>query len=186
LITHGSQLISLYRDETNVQIPDPIAVVHTGRRGHPQKVINLAYLTEAMAHHHNITISGLVRVIGVHCHTLRYYMNLHGVHHQFSALSNADLDLLVKRFKHVKPEAGIRYLVGFLRSHGLRVQWRRVVSSLKRVDPVGQVLHQRKAVQRRKYSVQRPNSLWHLDGHHKLISWGIVIHVFIDGYSRTV
>ena len=28
-----------------------------------------------------------------------------------------------------------------------------------------------------------PNSLWHIDGHHKLIRWRIVIHGGIDGYS---
>ena len=29
-----------------------------------------------------------------------------------------------------------------------------------------------------------PNSLWHIDGLHKLIRWRIVIHGGIDGYSR--
>ena len=29
-----------------------------------------------------------------------------------------------------------------------------------------------------------PNSLWHIDGHHKLIGWRIVTHGGIDGYSR--
>ncbi|ESK81644.1 hypothetical protein Moror_3251 [Moniliophthora roreri MCA 2997] len=28
--------------------------------------------------------------------------------------------------------------------------------------------------------------MWHLDGHHKLIRWGIVIHGIIDGFCRTV
>ncbi|KAL4063011.1 hypothetical protein V8B97DRAFT_1843938, partial [Scleroderma yunnanense] len=28
--------------------------------------------------------------------------------------------------------------------------------------------------------------LWHIDGHHKLIWWGIVIHAFIDGFCQTV
>ena len=30
-----------------------------------------------------------------------------------------------------------------------------------------------------------PNSLWHIDGNHKLIRWRIVIHGGIDGFSRT-
>ncbi|KAK0522649.1 hypothetical protein OC835_006506 [Tilletia horrida] len=30
------------------------------------------------------------------------------------------------------------------------------------------------------------NSLWHLDGHHKLIRWRMVIHAAIDGKSRLV
>ena len=28
------------------------------------------------------------------------------------------------------------------------------------------------------------NSLWHIDGNHKLIRWRIVVHGGIDGYSR--
>ena len=29
-----------------------------------------------------------------------------------------------------------------------------------------------------------PNSLWHIDGYHKLIRWRILIHGGVDGYSR--
>ncbi|EEB95460.1 hypothetical protein MPER_05571, partial [Moniliophthora perniciosa FA553] len=39
---------------------------------------------------------------------------------------------------------------------------------------------------REEYRVPRPNAMWHLDGHHKLIRWGIVIHGIIDGFCRTV
>ncbi|KAJ7580486.1 hypothetical protein C8J56DRAFT_732946, partial [Mycena floridula] len=58
---------------------------------------------------------------------------------------------------------------------------RRVTASLKRVDNLGRTLRNNQTIRRRKYSVKRPNSLWHLDGHHKLIRWGIVIHGFVDG-----
>lgn len=34
--------------------------------------------------------------------------------------------------------------------------------------------------------MEGPNSVWHVDGHHKLIRWRIVTHGCIDGYSRTV
>ncbi|KAF8991330.1 hypothetical protein BDQ17DRAFT_1255009, partial [Cyathus striatus] len=47
-------------------------------------------------------------------------------------------------------------------------------------------LQQRRAIKRQTYRVKRPNSVWHLDGHHKLINWGIVIHGMVDGYSRMV
>ncbi|KAI9569823.1 hypothetical protein HD554DRAFT_2019662, partial [Boletus coccyginus] len=36
------------------------------------------------------------------------------------------------------------------------------------------------------YYVKCPNALWHIDGHHKLICWGIVIHGIIDGFCRMV
>lgn len=39
---------------------------------------------------------------------------------------------------------------------------------------------------RRTYSVPWINALWHIDGHHKLIPWKIVIHGGIDGFSRMV
>ncbi|KAH7919858.1 hypothetical protein BV22DRAFT_967275, partial [Leucogyrophana mollusca] len=85
-----------------------------------------------------------------------------------------------------KPESGFRYLVGFLRSHGIRVQRQILWKSLRHVDRLGRRLRERQVIRRRKYRVTRPNALWHLDGHHKLIRWGFVIHGFIDGYCRTV
>ncbi|KAJ7588143.1 hypothetical protein C8J56DRAFT_713815, partial [Mycena floridula] len=65
----------------------------------------------------------------------------------------------------------------------LQVQKARVKSSVDRTNPLGRVIRTRNPVSRKKYSVSRPNSLWHLDGHHKLIHWGIVIHGIIDGYD---
>ncbi|KAJ7442075.1 hypothetical protein B0H11DRAFT_1615454, partial [Mycena galericulata] len=53
------------------------------------------------------------------------------------------------------------------------------------VDGLGQVLR-RHIIERRDYKSARPNSTWQMDGHHKLIMWGIVIHGVIDGYDRTV
>lgn len=34
--------------------------------------------------------------------------------------------------------------------------------------------------------MEGPNSLWHIDGNHKLIKWRFVIHGGIDGYTRTI
>ena len=39
---------------------------------------------------------------------------------------------------------------------------------------------------RRTYNVPRPHAMSHMDGYHKLIRWGFVIHGLIDGYSRLV
>ena len=41
-------------------------------------------------------------------------------------------------------------------------------------------------VTRRRYQVPWPNSLWHLDGHHSLIRWKLVVHGCIDGFSRRI
>jgi len=169
-------------------MPEPVTVEQTGKRGRPRKHINLGFLEDAMDSKRNISISKLAKSVGVHRNTLRYYLKFHNVDTKFSSVSNEDLDWLVKTFRHTNPDSGIRYLVGFLRRHGLKIQKERVRASIKRVDQLGQTIrHQRTVKARRnRYYVARPNALWHIDGHHKMILWGIVIHGCIDGYSRTV
>ncbi|KAJ7140649.1 hypothetical protein C8R44DRAFT_594690, partial [Mycena epipterygia] len=63
----------------------------------------------------------------------------------------------------------------------LRIQKRRVYSSVHRVDGIGNILRQRRVIKQKDYKVSCPHALWHVDGHHKLILWGIVIHGFVDG-----
>jgi hypothetical protein len=77
-----------------------------------------------------------------------------------------------------------------MRGNGLKIQRYRIVQSLHSIDQIGVHLWQR---QQRKakvawqtYKVSRPNALWHMDGHHRLIRWGFVIHGIVDGYSRKV
>ncbi|KAJ7854666.1 hypothetical protein B0H14DRAFT_2353600, partial [Mycena olivaceomarginata] len=77
------------------------------------------------------------------------------------------------------------YLIGFLKTHSIKVQKVWVRKSLICVDGLGQVLR-RHVIERRDYKSARPNATWHMDGHHKLIKWGFVIHGIIDGYDRTV
>jgi hypothetical protein len=163
-----------------------VTILHTGRPGRPRKIINLDFLKEATGSHRQIKLTELADALKVHRTTLSLYMKRNNVFRAYSNLSNADLDVLVKTFKIRKPESGMRYLIGFLRHHGLRVQRRRVMWSLRRVDKLGQTLRGKKTIRRRKYNVKRPDALWHVDGHHKLIRWGVVIHGIVDGFSRMV
>ncbi|KAJ7814332.1 hypothetical protein B0H14DRAFT_2376048 [Mycena olivaceomarginata] len=75
------------------------------------------------------------------------------------------LCILTKQFKRIKPSSGLRYLIGFLRT---QVQKERVRRSLLRIDGLGQVLRKH-TITGREYHSPRPNSVWHMDGHHKLI-----------------
>ncbi|KAF5366542.1 hypothetical protein D9758_008964 [Tetrapyrgos nigripes] len=137
-------------------------------RGRPRKVIDPSYLHKAMALKHRVSVSELARALKVSRQTLTSYLKKHGIDYKFSNISNKQLDELVKDFQEKKPSSGIRYLTGFLRrSHVLRA--RRV-----------------RKTQRVPYLVSHPNALWHIDGHHKLILWGIVIHGVVDGYSQKV
>ena len=44
----------------------------------------------------------------------------------------------------------------------------------------------RKVLHRRTYQVDSPNSLWHLDGCHKVVRWRLIVHGGIDGFSRLI
>lgn len=86
------------------------------------------------------------------------------------------------------PYIGERMIIGYFRSKSVKVKRRRIREGIRRVDPEGLTdrrnkLHHR--ITRRIYSVPRPHFLWHIDGNHKLIRWGLVIHCAIDGHSRT-
>ncbi|KAE9384277.1 hypothetical protein BT96DRAFT_743849, partial [Gymnopus androsaceus JB14] len=61
------------------------------------------------------------------------------------------------------------------------IQGTQALHSMRHVDCLGNMLHWKPNIKWRTYSVKQPNSLWHLDGHHKLILWGIVIHGIVDG-----
>ncbi|PIK57401.1 hypothetical protein BSL78_05667 [Apostichopus japonicus] len=67
------------------------------------------------------------------------------------------------------PNSGEKMMRSYLRADGIRVQRRRVRSALELADPVGTAGRWGSSVSRRSYSVPGPNSLWHIDGHMKLI-----------------
>jgi len=112
-----------------------------------------------------------------------------GIDSGFNDISNDDLDNLVREYHQENPVGGRSYIIGRLRAkHSLRIQRHRVIDSINRIDRLGQGMRQcvGKKKERRQYQVPRPNALWHIDGHHKLIAWGVVIHGVADGYSRKV
>lgn len=58
---------------------------------------------------------------------------------------------------------------GYLRSQGILVPRQKNRSMLRTADPVGTASRWGRTVARRTYFVPTPNSLWHIDGHMKLI-----------------
>ena len=156
----------------------------TGRQGRPRKVIDPGFLEAATSSTRNISLSQLARSLHVHRHTVRAYLERSNIDYGFSNILDEELDLLVSLYNKDKPESGIRYVTGFLRHHGLRVQRHRIAASLRRVDPVGRALQERLHIVRQVYQVARPNALWHINGHHKPICWALVIHAITDRYDR--
>ena len=104
----------------------------------------------------------------------------------FSSLTDDDLDVKVSDICSLNPLIGEKTVQDRLRHQGIRVQRSKLRASMKRVDPHGVKARLKHVLHRRQYSVPGPNSLWHLDGYHKLIRWGFVIHGGIDGYSRLI
>ena len=105
----------------------------------------------------------------------------------FSPLSDEQLDNTVRQFMRTHRNlVGYSLMSGHLRPLGLCVQRDRIRASIASVDPENSRIRWAVVVSRCAYSVPGPNSLWHIDGHHSLVSWGFVIHGGIDGYSRLI
>ncbi|KAL5525461.1 hypothetical protein ACEPAF_9331 [Sanghuangporus sanghuang] len=164
----------------------PVRIVHTHLPGHPRKVISRTFLNLVQKADRSLTDAQVARLTKMSAKTVGNYRKLYGIRKQYSGISDQRLDGIVRRYKQKKPDAGIRYVWAHLRSRNVKVQRRRVIDSLIRVDRVGGVLRNQRQIIRRPYKSLRPNYLWHCDGHHKLIRWGLVIHGFIDGFCRTI
>ncbi|XP_030580597.1 uncharacterized protein LOC115776936 [Archocentrus centrarchus] len=106
----------------------------------------------------------------------------------FSNIGDDELDGVVRDILSYHPNTGYKMMLGYLNARGIHIQRRRVQEAMRRVDQQGILMRtfQLQTVQRRRYSVPAPNSLWHIDGNHKLIRWRIVVHGGIDGFSRLI
>lgn len=93
--------------------------------------------------------------------------------HSFAAVSDDDLDMIVRQIHALFPNYGSVNMRGQLESHSLHVQRERVRESLRRVDPIGTLSRLqacgRATIMRREYAVAGPMHLIHMDGNHKLI-----------------
>lgn len=101
-------------------------------------------------------------------------------------ISDDELDSVISQLQRENPNCGQQMMCGYLRDRGINVQRQRLRGSIIRTDPVRRLARWNQVITRRTYSVTRSNSLWHIDGHHSLIRWRIVIHGGIDGHSRTI
>ena len=153
-------------------------------RGRPPLSISELQLSDLLEH--DFTQVEMAQILGCSPKTIHRRLVQFGLSHftQYADISDKDLDALVENFVSIFPTAGQVTLAGHLSSLGYRIQRVRIRESLYRVDPLGVELRSRRLLHRRKYKVPGPNSLWHIDGNHKLIRWRVVIHGGIDGYSR--
>ena len=148
-----SHLAELVRSTPNVAF--------TGAVGRPRFEIpweQLVLLIES-----KFTVPQIAEMIGVSVRTIHrrmseYELSIH------SEISDSDLDVIVGDVHKEFLMFGNKQIVGHLLSHGIRIQQSRVWESMRRVDP--EVARGLNVIYRR---VAAPRSLYHMDGHHKLI-----------------
>ena len=104
---------------------------------------------------------------------------------RYSEIEQNQLEQIVSQIKQQHSNAGEVMLQGHLENRGVHVQRERVRNAIHSVDPS---VSSRKCppINRRVYSVPCPNYLWHIDGNHKMIRRGFVIHHAIDGFTRLI
>ena len=134
------------------------------------------------------TWTKIAEILGISRSTLYRRLEREGVDLTctYSDISNTELDRIVESIKLAHPNDGERLMIGHLHRLGYKVPRSRVRASIHRVDPINTVIRRSVTIRRRVYCVEGPNSLWHIDGNHKLIKWRLVIHGGVDSFSRTI
>ena len=134
---------------------------------------------------HGFKTTDMAQMFECSCRTIQRRLKEFNIEYNvYTDISDSQLDSMVSDIVSRLPCCGIRSMQSMLRANGIVLQRERVRESLHRVDPVGMQDRLRSRLHRRQYNVPNPNSLWHIDGYHKLIRWRLVIHGGIDGYSR--
>ena len=145
---------------------------HTGMVGRPRLEISceqLSFLIE-----NRFSVPQIADMVGVSVRTIRRRMSEFGllISAQYANITDVELDGMVREVQCQFPMCGNRQMQGHLLARGYRLQQSRVRESQRRVDPDGAVIRRLHVLNRREYSVPPPRSLYHIDGHHKLIRYG--------------
>lgn len=106
-----------------------------------------------------------------------------------TCISDEELDDKVRNIIGTNKRIGPNTIRVRLSMDNIDVSRQSVRDACHRVDPVGCALRsiERRNVHRRTYKVAGPNSLWHMDGNHKLIRYiSMEIIRLSFGYFRPV
>lgn len=150
-----------------------VPVVHgSGRPKFDIKYEQLAYLLE-----NRFTVGEIANMLSVSERTVYRRMSTFSlsVREHYANISDDHLDRIVQEIKQQFPTCGNAQMQGHLLARGLRIQQHRVRESQRRVDPEGCYMRRLQILNRRRYSVPAPRSLWHIDGNHKLIRYIVAL-----------
>lgn len=182
--SHFSTLVAAVSDMISCVDSTIVEKATVRYRGRPQLNIHEQVLTQLLEQ--EFTQVEIAQILGCSAKTIHRRIVQFGLScfNEYTEISDAQLDHLVQDFVCNFPTAGQKMLAGHLSGLGYRIKRFRIRESLYRVDPWGVEQRSRRLLHRRRYRVPGPNSLWHIDGNHKLIRWRIVVHGGIDGFSR--
>ncbi|XP_064641121.1 uncharacterized protein LOC135500638 [Lineus longissimus] len=158
--------------------------VRNGRMGPPVYDISQSQLEHLFDL--DFTVPRIAAMLHVSVATVRRRLRFFNLSYKDrrTLISDAELDGRVQSICSSNRRLGYRLVRARLVVDRIFVSRQRVRDSLLRTDPTSVALRWSQTIRRRTYHVAGPNSLWHIDGNHKLIRWGFVIHGGIDGYSR--
>ena len=176
------EIITFLDDAANVHVTEHALTQSSQRQGRPKLKVckeQLKFLLDA-----NFTQNHIASLMNCSSKTISRRIKEYNLTTQRTQITEDDLDQVTLLYVQRYPNAGQKSYSAFLLDQGIHISRQKVRDSLLRVDPSGVMQRFKKAIKRRRYHVPGPNSVWHLDGYHKLIRWGIVIHGAVDGYSR--
>ena len=112
----------------------------------------------------------------IHPNTVHNFMKRNEIktfHKRFLNINDNELKERFEKLHLIYPNSGIWEINSMLKSLDppIIVARDRVARILANVDPTETVRRYAQVIPRRVYSVPSPNSLWHLDTHHSLISY---------------
>ena len=145
-----------------------IVSIPSGSPGCPKVYISIEFLE--LLKEAGYTWVEISKLLGTSRSTLWRRLRENGISiSSYCDVSDRALDYVVKRYQDRNPNCGEVMLRGYLQSINIIVQRRRIRESLSRVSPLSSMMRCHSPIVRRVYKVPGANSLWHIDGHHKLV-----------------
>lgn len=163
--------------QQKIMMAEATLPTHSGRPKHQIDEDQLKVLRSL-----HFTWQEISQIVGISVKTLQRRAKEYGIT-RFSAITDTELDDVVRNCLEDFPRAGEVMLRGQLVSLDLHIPRQRLRQSLQRTGLRNSLPP---PISRRTYSVPGPNALWHVDSNHKMIRWRFVIHAGIDGHSRLI
>jgi hypothetical protein len=171
---------------------EPVTLEQNGvGAGRPRKAIDPAWLAEALEVH-RFSVRAIARLCECSERTVRRQILANGhrevneASRRYTDISDLQLTDVIAFIREISPQMGNVYLYGALSELGIHVQRSRVRKITHDINPFATIIREQARCRRRPYRVAGPNSVWHHDGQHELIQFGVVVHGFIDGYTRLI